>query len=464
MLRASESKLSIDNLGPVEFIERFLSFKGKPFTLYPFQKTIARGSNFLRDKVAIRKGRQVGGSILVSALIVYYTACNPFCTTIIVSKTKDQASLISTYTREFFRSSPTLRKLIDHNQTTKLDLYLCNGSKVITRSAGMMRADTLRGHSIQGFGFLCFDESSFIAGDAIRNTYYAAAGGCGVVHCSTPFRPVGAFFDACRSPRFRQYHVPCRLSPRITAEDLAFWRDDMPASKYANEVEAEFAQGEDAVFSPEDIERAIDKSLPLWSPSASFKGDPEAVYHYSLDVSRVGSDLWTLTIGEPVNGGLRVVAHHAWAGRIHEDTGLDYCDFTDDPESIVAEILRYHKERDFHCVKFWIDTTSNEYFAHRLQNKYLLPVEPVVWSTSRKEKLISHLETCFKADRLKIPNADPIKRELLSYAFDWKKMQDYEERKLYLAGEDDWVSSLAMLAQSITVRKEYDFHDVLIVK
>lgn len=361
--------------------------------------------------------------------------------------------------REFFRTSPVLRKLIDTKNTNKDDLYLVNDSKVITRSAGQMRADTLRGFTIGGFGFLCFDESSFIPKEAIQNTYYAAAGGCGVVHCSTPFRPIGAFFDACRSKLFKHFHVPCRLSPRITADDFALWREQMSPAKYANEVEAEFSQGEDAVFDPDDIQRAIDPELPLFP--GPFQGDKDASYIYSLDPSRIGSDKWALTIGRLDKGVLSVVAHHAWLGTIHTESGAEYCDFTDDPDSIIETILRYHKERDFHCVRFWCDVSTNEYFAHRLQNKYLLPVEPVQWSTSKKEKLISHLNTCFQVGRLKIPDTDAMRRELLAYAYDWKKMQDHEQRKLYLAGEDDWVSSLAMIAQSISIKKEYDFHDTL---
>jgi hypothetical protein len=114
---------------PSNFIQDFLSFKGQPIKLYPFQTEIADGSDFLREKIAIRKGRQVGGSLLVSALIVYYTATVPYATVIIVSKTLDQAGLISTYTRDFFRSCPALRKLIDNKQSTKQDLYLrCSGS------------------------------------------------------------------------------------------------------------------------------------------------------------------------------------------------------------------------------------------------------------------------------------------------------------------------------------------------
>lgn len=447
-----------------KFIEDFLTFKGEPVRLYPFQRDIADGSDFLTEKVAIRKGRQVGGSLLVSALIVYYASTVPYCTVIIVSKTLDQAGLIATYTRDFFNQSATLRKLIDSKQTTKQDLYLRNGSRVITRSAGQMRADTLRGHSIQGRGFLVFDESAFIPADAIRNTYYSAAGGCGIVHCSTPYRPIGAFYDACRSQRFRHFHVPCKLSPRITSEDLAFWRDDMPASKYQNEVLAEFAQGEDCVFNADDIETAIDTSLPLWERRPKWRGDKRKNYHYSLDVSRVGSDLWTLTIGELDEGVMRVVAHHAWAGKMHEGTGLEYCDFTDNPERIIRDIVNYHTARDFHCVKFWVDTTSNEYFAHRLQNKYLLPIEEVVWSTSKKERIISHLNTCFESERIRIPNADAIKTQLLAYAYDWQRMPDYEERKLYLAGDDDWVSSLAMLGQSITVKQRNKGYSTLIWK
>ncbi len=442
--------------GPVWFIEHFLQFKGKPFRLYKFQRSIAENIDFLREKIAIRKGRQVGGSLLVAALIVYYAISLPFLTAIIVSKTKDQASLISAYVRQFIQTS-ALKDLVDPKRTTVLDLHLLNQSKVITRSAGMVKGDTLRGHSVQGNGFLVFDESAFISGDAIRNTYYSAAGNCGIIHVSTPYRPVGAFYDACNSPRFKQFHIPCKVSPRITSDDIAFWRDDMPASKFANEVLADFSQGEDAVFAPELIDAAIDDNLPLWP--GPFQGDKDKTYVYSLDPSRIGCDKWALTIGNLQDGTLSIEANHAWVGTQNES---DYCDLTDNPETILNDILKYHKQRDFHCTKFYVDQTTNEYFGWRLQNKYLLPVESVIWSASKKEKLISHLHTVLQTGRLKIPNADAIRRELLSYAFDWQRMKDYEERKLYLSGEDDWVSSLAMISQAISVKKEFNFKDILV--
>jgi len=137
----TEQKLAEKFSDPVTFIEIFLKFKGKPFRLYPYQKNIARTTDFLRDRIVIQKGRQVGGSLLVSALIVYYSFITNDAVFLIVSKTQEQSGFIASYTRRFFNSNPILSEIIDRKKTTKDNLWLKNGTVIYNRTAGRKNAE-----------------------------------------------------------------------------------------------------------------------------------------------------------------------------------------------------------------------------------------------------------------------------------------------------------------------------------
>ena len=87
----TEQKVAEKVSDPVTFIETFLKFKGTPLKLYPFQQRIARETKFLRDRVVIQKARAVGGSLLVVALIVYWSYVTNDAVFILISKTMEQS-------------------------------------------------------------------------------------------------------------------------------------------------------------------------------------------------------------------------------------------------------------------------------------------------------------------------------------------------------------------------------------
>jgi hypothetical protein len=453
---------SLKSKGAVWFIENLLTYHGRPIQLFGYQRHFAETTNLLTDYIACRKGRQTGLSFLAACLCVFYASVNPYCGILVISKTKDQSGIIFSYIQEFFNRS-ILRSLVDTKRSTTTEIILKNESKIICRSAGLQNADTIRGFSVGMLGkvgLILTDETAFIPQRALETCSFASIGGHGQCHISTPHRPQGHFFNACNSKFYKQYHFPLTVSPRASASELAEKKATYSAQRYANEILGEFMAGSDNVFSPEDIDNAIDNNLPTWGHK--FLGNSEKTYHYSLDVSRIGVDRWVLMIGElDKNNSLSVVAYHSWAGTANEGD-LEECEFTDNPDDIIADILSYHRDKGYHASKVYVDNTCNDYFCHTLLNKHLLPVEPIVWSASKKEKLISHLETCLKSGRVKIPHSDCLISELLNYQYDWKAMQDHEERRLYLSGIDDFVSSLAMLCQSISTKKQYAFKDVLI--
>jgi hypothetical protein len=200
-------------------------------------------------------------------------------------------------------------------------------------------------------------------------------------------------------------------------------------------------------------------SLPVWGDA--MRGDESKNYHYSLDVARIGRDRYCLTIGEiDADGVMRIVAYDSWAGTAQRKKKQE-CRFTNNPDEIIGCILDYHHAKGFHATKVYVDATSDPYFCEALTKK-LLPTEPIQWSEAKKERLISHLESSFRARRLKIPNSPTMKQELYAYAFDVERMKDRQERRLYLASDmDDHVASLAMLSQSITLKNRKGYSKLI---
>lgn len=442
---------------PVVFIETLLRFQGEPFRLYEWQKKIAWETELLSGRIALQKARQVGGSLFVASLIVFASFVNNDATFIVVSKTAQQATFIARYVREFYEGSPELRKLIDRKKTTKHDLVLKNGSLIKDRTAGI-DADNLRGETLSSRGCLVLDESSYLTPNS-QNTLVHIAHNAGILHCSTPRRPHGAFYEACKNPSYKTYKVPAYESPRITPEAIAELQRTLRASQFRTDVLAEFAAGENAVFDSEKIDDCTDHELPIFDANGFDFGDnfpfqPENKnYAYSLDVARSSSiDRWVLTIGEydRNQNTLSVVAYCAWAGSRskHENSIV-----TDNPNSIISDIIQFRDH--FPCYKFYVDATANEFFADHLQNEFLFPVEKVLWSQVRKQLLYEHLATCFRAEKIAIPHDPTITRQLSDMAYDLKRMEDDSERKIYLAGDDDYVASLAQLAQVITTEPKY---------
>lgn len=437
---------------PATFCTALLRFQGKPFRLYGFQKDIIRETDFLHDKVCIRKGRQVGGSLFVAAAICYYAFTREDLSIILVSKTQRQSGWIARYVREFFESSPYLRKTIDKKRSRLDTLVLNNRTEVYNVTAGHSGA-TIRGVTCKGNGFLCYDESAHVPTTAVENLYPLATGDCGIIHCSTPAQPSGAFWRACQSKLWKTYKIPMMKSPRVTKNDLALLRESMSPSRYRTEVLAEFASGDDVVFDAQSIEGAIDDSLPLFSPGCKFQGDKTKRYTWSLDVSKIGNDSWVLTIGHEVDKTTKIVAYHVWAGKRKWSGKEINAELTDDPNDIIRTMLKYREQ--FPPTKVYVDTTSNEFFAFELLNKYLLPVEGICWSMKKKELLIEHLATCFRAGRIRIPRDSDMYSELIAFSYDLKRMEDHSDKKIYNGGEpDDFVASLAMLAQSITAESQ----------
>jgi hypothetical protein len=143
-----------------------------------------------------------------------------------------------------------------------LRLELANGSRIL----GLPGAEgTIRGYSAPKLVVL--DEASRTpeALYAAVRPMLAVSGGR-LVALSTPYAKQGWFFEAWESGEdWQRVRVRAAECPRIAPEFLAEERRALPPRYYRMEYECEFTDAVDAIFTADDVRRALDNDLqPLF--------------------------------------------------------------------------------------------------------------------------------------------------------------------------------------------------------
>lgn len=454
MTKTKTTKLSIlrEKMRDCKSFARLLKFKGTPFEPYSYQDELFEVDITNPDtKVCLQKSRQLGLSLACSILLLHAAINTPFSEYLILSRTHQQSAVVYKYVQDFISYNKWLRPFIDKSESRVSRIVFKNGSSITAQSCGGEggQADNLRGLHVDTC--VLYDESCYISDNALM-AVLAMTHNASQVFISTPRFKRGLFYEYCTDDKHGYQVIKCNAydCPHISAQKINEWKKAYSHTKWLNEVLGEFAQGVDSVFDQASVESAIDKSLPVFVDGCTFVGEADKNYIYSLDISSQGHDPWVLTIGSycQEDNRLDVSAYHCWQSAEHVDEGRN-ATFITSPEQVITDIRRY--ARTFHPIKFYCDVTSDTYFAKHLLNQYLLPVEEIHWTQQSKERMIEHLATVFRSGKLGLPDDEDMKNELLCYSYDLKRMEDGADKRIYLKGiQDDYVDSLAMLAQSIT--------------
>ena len=136
-----------------------------------------------------------------------------------------------------------------------------NGSAVYCMPTGK-NGDLIRG---EDFDIIIFDEGAYIP-----NLVYVAVlpmldvarskGKFGWIWTlSTPFGDEGFFYDFCHSNDFRHWHINGEFCPRKTKEDLERYKRLYTKQQYMQEIQGEFVNSIQKVFSTELIKSVIRK-------------------------------------------------------------------------------------------------------------------------------------------------------------------------------------------------------------
>lgn len=256
-----------------------------------WQKTVLA----TKGNIALRSGRQVGKSTVISVLAGEYASKNNKKLILVIASVERQAfelfSKIFSYMQDNHRS---LLKKGKVNQT-KTKLVLKNGTKILCLPTG------LTGHGIRGYtvDLLIADEAAFIpraVWDSVTPMISTrVAHGARMVLLSTPFGRDNYFYDCFEDDTFTKFHVSSEECERIPSEFLASEKRRKSKVAYAQEYLGEFADGgmqwftDDLIRSCQVLER-----LPRIEPNKN--------YYLGTDIARMGDDHSTFEVMEELDG------------------------------------------------------------------------------------------------------------------------------------------------------------------
>lgn len=248
-----------------------------------------------KGNIALRSGRQVGKSTVISVLAGDYAAKNSKKLILVIASVERQAfelfSKIYSYMQD---THPKLLKKGKHNQT-KSKLELKNGSKILCLPTG------LTGHGIRGYtvDLLIADEAAFIpraVWDSVTPMIATRVKhGARMVLLSTPFGRDNYFYDCFEDDSFTTFHVSSEECDRIPKEFLKSERKRKSQVAYAQEYLGEFADGGMQWFTDELIRECQSlERLPTRNTSRN--------YYLGTDIARMGDDHSTFEIMEEKDG------------------------------------------------------------------------------------------------------------------------------------------------------------------
>jgi len=260
--------------------------------LDPWQHEILKAEG----NIALRSGRQVGKSTIVSMLAGDYAAKNKDKLIMIIAAVERQAYLL--FEKVLFYMERTYPRLIEEgkDRPTKSCIRLKNGSVIHCLPTGAT------GYGIRGYtiDLLIADEAAFIP-EEVFTAITPALGtrisqGARIVLLSTPYgrdtqsRP--NYFARAFNPdsNFKQFHVSSEECPRWSQEALAQEKATKSKLQYTQEILGEFV--DDLMqFFPDKLIRQCMKAK---RPERIEKRDS---YFIGIDIARMGEDQSTFEIG-----------------------------------------------------------------------------------------------------------------------------------------------------------------------
>lgn len=218
--------------------------------LDPWQQSVLE----TKGNIALRSGRQVGKSTIISIKAAEYAIDNPRKTILIIASVERQARLLF---------EKTLAYLVDHykmfickgNKRPTLHIVnLTNGSRIYCLPTGMS------GYGIRGYtvDMLIADEAAFINEDVWQAvTPMLATTKGNIILLSTPFGKGGYFYSCFQNPAYKHFHVSSEDCPRIDKAFLALEKERMTRVQWQQEYCGEFVDEAQMFFNTELIKSCM---------------------------------------------------------------------------------------------------------------------------------------------------------------------------------------------------------------
>lgn len=255
-----------------------------------------------RGNIAIRSGRQVGKSEVISAKAAQFAKENPGTTTLIIAASQRQSSLLFEKTRGQIEQDNDIGFL---EEPTLTKILLKNGSKIYSLPAGRT------GYFIRGFtiDLLICDEAAYIPEEVWKAVIPMIAvsrkmRGLGwIIVLSTPFGKGGYYYNCFQDPDFKQFHISSESCERIPKDFLIKEKARLSKEEYAQEYLGEFIDDFRQFFPTELIKRCM--TFIDWDFQKDY--NKKAKYYLGVDVARYGGDENAFIIAELLDKKIKIV-------------------------------------------------------------------------------------------------------------------------------------------------------------
>jgi phage terminase large subunit-like protein len=389
---------------PSKFCKAVLGLKP-----YPYQE------KFLEDKskyIVACAGRQVGKSLISAAKALWFSRVHRDTTTLIVSSTQRQSSLMFDKILKYVDASDP--EFIAVQRKTRTMIRLENGSEMIALPCGR-HGNSLRGHTAH---LIIVDEAAFVPEEVIKEvlTPMLATTGGSMIMLSTPYDKGHYFYQAFNSSNWSKYHFKTSDNPKVSKEFLEQQREEIGELQFRQEYLAEFVDDEDTYF-----------PMTLLHPSVHVCEGPTECKYCSLIAKEIepSGELYAgydpggmtdpaafvlvekLSAKDDAEGGskkgpaFRVVLTKTFLSRKAKEKKQN--DSQDVYTQFTVEIADFHKKFPFQ--KLVVDSAGigSPILEHCKQLR--LPVDGVNLGQGKQSEILSNLKMLFEQQKITLPNS-----------------------------------------------------------
>lgn len=266
--------------------------------------------------IALRAGRQVGKSTIISIKAAKYAIYKERKSVLIISATERQAYLLFSKVLAYITDNYKWTIKAGKDRPTKTTIKLKNGSIIRCLPTG------LDGYGIRGFttDLLIADEAALIPEDVWPAvTPMMATTGGNIILLSTPMGARGYFYERCQDEDFKTWHI----SSEVVAENrkepqktymLNFQEKEkqrMTKLQYAQEYLGEFVDEFRRVFPDYLIKECC--ILKQQNPQ------PNREYFLGVDIARLGDDYGSYEIIKKLDKNNFQHVHHEYSTKFTSD-------------------------------------------------------------------------------------------------------------------------------------------------
>lgn len=410
---------------PTVFCKETLGFKPTDYQLRLIEQF--QTSQF----IAARWARQTGKSHILSALLLHYALTSPNVNIAIVGPSWRQTKLIVKTINGFLSKIPEY----SHKKLCKTTITLDNGSSI---EAYPNNPETIRGPKLNivyadEFNFIPNDEELY---DAMLFTLGTTNGK--FIATSTPWRSDSIFYKIFHDPIYSDYaksHVTCEeaLEPNgpLKQQILTRIRHQLEGdpSRWKREMEAEWAENENAWLTQALITQCIDHKLEY----RPFQMEIEGNFYAGLDLGK-HQDPSVLAIVMVEQDKIKLIHLH------HFPLETPYASVIGYTKTICDRWLTIHR--------ILVDSSGiGDYITEDMTNTGLDNTEGITFTAENKQEMAQYLKQTMIETRFAIPYDSQLIAELNLERFELTK-----EGKIRLSHpigtHDDrfWAVALAVFA------------------